>query len=63
MDECTDKYVMFYASIASTTLWLLSEVLGMSKCKSNSVFEFVLNGFCYEISVKRHEEESEPLID
>lgn len=30
-------------------MWVLSEIIGSSKCKPNGVFEFVVTGFCIEV--------------
>jgi len=37
------------STIFTSVMWLLSEIIGSSKCKANGVFEFVINGFCIEI--------------
>ena len=54
MDECNvdcgKEYIyLFITSIFTSILWLISEIIGSSNCKSNGVFEFIINGFCVEV--------------
>ena len=67
MDDL-DKYLIFGCSV-STLLFLLSEIIGKSRCKENSVFDFVVGGcpcvggrdISVEITIL--EEEVRPLLN
>lgn len=38
-------------------LFLLSEYIGLSKCKSGSIFEIMFNGFCLKWSITKVKED------
>lgn len=47
--ECeTEKGYLLASTIFTSLMWILSEIIGSSKCKPNGVFEFAINGFCIE---------------
>lgn len=31
------------------SMWILSEIIGSSKCSAGGVFEFMIRGYCVEI--------------
>lgn len=37
----------------TASLWVLSEIIGSSKCKAGGVFEFMVYGFCVEVRRER----------
>ena len=48
--ECQEeKFYLVLSSIFTASMWVLSEIIGSSKCKPNGVFEFVVTGFCIEV--------------
>ena len=58
--ECDQQTLyLFITSIFTGFMWILSEIIGSSKCKPNGVFEFCINGFCVELqyeSCDNHDE-------
>lgn len=41
-----DKFYLLLATFITGFLWIVSEIIGGSKCKPNGVFEFIIGGFC-----------------
>ena len=51
--ECQkDSMFLFLTAMTTGTLWILSEIIGSSKCKAGGVFEFMLYGFCVEVRLE-----------
>ena len=49
--ECEkENFYLFISTIFTGSLWVLSEIIGSSKCRAGGVFEFCIYGFCIEIS-------------
>lgn len=51
MSECEKENIyLIFTTLFTGFMWLLSEIIGSSKCSAGGVFEFVINGYCVEIS-------------
>ena len=49
--ECEkENFYLFLSTMFTGFLWILSEIIGSSKCKAGGVFEFFVRGYCVEIS-------------
>lgn len=66
-DPCSPSGEILSAVFAS--LFLLSEYIGLSKCKSGSIFEIFFSGFCLKWSITKvdaakanQDENEEPVI-
>lgn len=65
-----EKFYLLLSTLFTGLMWILSEIIGSSKCKPNGVFEFVVQGFCVEIhalqdshgNVNGHAYEQSPLM-
>lgn len=56
MDDEIKAQFSFYVGLVGSCLFVISEILSFSKCKSNGVIQFVLNGICIEIRYHNVEE-------
>lgn len=59
MDCETEKIYLLLSTIFTSFMWILSEIIGSSKCKPNGVFEFAVNGFCVELKYEPCDAHSE----
>ena len=49
--ECEKENVyLLLSTFVAGLLWVLSEIIGSSKCRAGGVFEFMIHGYCIEIS-------------
>lgn len=56
--DCNKEYLyLFITSLFTSFLWVISEIIGSSSCKSNGVFEFIVNGFCVEVKYENNVDE------
>jgi hypothetical protein len=55
-EPCSASGEILSAIFAS--LFLLSEYVGLSKCKAGSVFQILFNGFCLKWSISKVDDES-----
>lgn len=49
MDCSKDNVYLLLTAMATSALWILSEIIGSSKCRAGGVFEFMLYGYCVEV--------------
>ena len=53
--ECEkEKFYLLLSATFTGAMWVLSEIIGSSKCKPNGVFEFIVHGFCFNIKINAH---------
>ncbi len=47
----TSDIILIISNVIVFLLWVTSELLSMSSCKSNGVIQFISRGFCLETGV------------
>ncbi len=51
MTECEKENIyLLMTTIFTGFLWILSEIIGSSKCSAGGVLEFVVHGYCVVIT-------------